>query len=862
VAKILVADDNSNVQKTVTLALVELGVEVVAVNNGDAAVRKLADFSPDLILADIFMPVRNGYEVCEYVKKDARFSQVPVVLLVGAFDPLDEREAQRVGADGILKKPFVPPDPLITMVKTLLDRTLSERLVAAAASKPAVTVQAKAGGAATVEKRSSTTTAEITEEVPEETFSPPPIDRMSFGEGNHPIAFGQLLDAPAKDSLPAEAEAVEAVNDDQILTSARDAALGDPIFWKTEEPAKDSEEENTEAEEGAENSAEMPMRPWKLDEEEIKHRVNEDALPPIDPFELVREGNELEAEQSPAIVAATHSILQDPAAQAALTVQAGKLPDLAENPIEWMASVPAPSSELEPIAPAALEANEFKIAEVPASGNVSGLIDTDQGQSGQEAPAVQPSDLASTEIAAPAIAAVTIPEPAAAAENTPQALKLLTQNVVEESAPQAVKVDWADLSASLQAEPIESATDKAIQPAPAAYEHHTVESAPVSPSTILNSAPAAPVQVAPSAEDTALSLPKRDWADLSAALTQNPGANTAPTLQEHAPSVQDLGAQTSATHAPVASGTATSAHPELTPSPQPLALTTTEKPEETAHSLPKHDWADMTATLEPITEEPVSVKEELLSVSATPPIAASPAAPSAEANTQLSSTISVPQFAKPSTQAPDETAVSLPVKRDWADMTATLEPMGLADIAKTEAHNTIPPATPTPAETDTNVAPPSPSGNAAPPAPAPRVQGPEDTTHSVPKHEWSDLAKGFAPRPAPPSTERPKPAPGILAHGPVVPAAHTQQPSIQAPTSTAVNTRPAAPTAPASQVPVAQISGASALQAPSGQPDPALVEAVVQRVLDKMRPQVVDIITKEFLRPVVQALVHREITKR
>ena len=68
-AKILVADDNSNVQKTVALALAELGVEVVAVNNGEAAVRKLADISPDLILADIFMPVRNGYEVCEYREK-------------------------------------------------------------------------------------------------------------------------------------------------------------------------------------------------------------------------------------------------------------------------------------------------------------------------------------------------------------------------------------------------------------------------------------------------------------------------------------------------------------------------------------------------------------------------------------------------------------------------------------------------------------------------------------------------------------------------------------------------------------------------------------------------------------------------
>src|SRR5258708_26293913 len=63
VAKILVADDNSNVQKTVSLALADLGVEVVSVNNGEAAVRKFAEVAPDLVLADIFMPVRNGYEV-------------------------------------------------------------------------------------------------------------------------------------------------------------------------------------------------------------------------------------------------------------------------------------------------------------------------------------------------------------------------------------------------------------------------------------------------------------------------------------------------------------------------------------------------------------------------------------------------------------------------------------------------------------------------------------------------------------------------------------------------------------------------------------------------------------------------------
>src|SRR5499425_1651138 len=122
VPKILVADDNANIQKMVSLSFEDRGVEVVSVGNGEAAVRRIPDVKPDLVLADIFMPVRNGYEVCEFVKKDSRFSHVPVILLVGAFDPLDEKEARRVGADGVLKKPFVPPDPLIAMVMSALEK--------------------------------------------------------------------------------------------------------------------------------------------------------------------------------------------------------------------------------------------------------------------------------------------------------------------------------------------------------------------------------------------------------------------------------------------------------------------------------------------------------------------------------------------------------------------------------------------------------------------------------------------------------------------------------------------------------------------------------------------------------------------
>lgn len=119
---ILLADDNSNIQKMVALALKDQGIEVVAVGNGEAAVRKMRDMVPDLVLADIFMPVRNGYEVCEFVKGDTRLAHVPVVLLAGAFDPFDQNEAERVGANGVLKKPFVPPDPLVNLVKSLLPK--------------------------------------------------------------------------------------------------------------------------------------------------------------------------------------------------------------------------------------------------------------------------------------------------------------------------------------------------------------------------------------------------------------------------------------------------------------------------------------------------------------------------------------------------------------------------------------------------------------------------------------------------------------------------------------------------------------------------------------------------------------------
>lgn len=103
---ILLADDSITIQKIVNLTFSGEGIEVVTVGNGEAAVKKIHEIHPALVLADIFMPGKNGYEVCDYIKTDPSLSATPVILLVGAFEPFDSNEAARVKADGHLTKPF------------------------------------------------------------------------------------------------------------------------------------------------------------------------------------------------------------------------------------------------------------------------------------------------------------------------------------------------------------------------------------------------------------------------------------------------------------------------------------------------------------------------------------------------------------------------------------------------------------------------------------------------------------------------------------------------------------------------------------------------------------------------------------
>lgn len=125
--KLLLADDSATIQKVVDLTFADEGVRVVAVGNGQEAIDQILEFAPDIVLADVFMPSPNGYEVCEYVKTHEKLKHIPVMLLVGSFEPFDEAEARRVGADDILTKPFQSIRRLIDRVGSLVSSPSVEK---------------------------------------------------------------------------------------------------------------------------------------------------------------------------------------------------------------------------------------------------------------------------------------------------------------------------------------------------------------------------------------------------------------------------------------------------------------------------------------------------------------------------------------------------------------------------------------------------------------------------------------------------------------------------------------------------------------------------------------------------------------
>jgi CheY-like chemotaxis protein len=120
--KLLVADDSVAIQKVVDLTFTDEGMEVTVVGDGVQARDRLEEFGPDIVLADAFMPGIDGYELCRIIRQNERLKEIPIILLVGSFEPFDEAKARQAGASDIVTKPFQSIRELVSRVSSLLGR--------------------------------------------------------------------------------------------------------------------------------------------------------------------------------------------------------------------------------------------------------------------------------------------------------------------------------------------------------------------------------------------------------------------------------------------------------------------------------------------------------------------------------------------------------------------------------------------------------------------------------------------------------------------------------------------------------------------------------------------------------------------
>jgi CheY-like chemotaxis protein len=146
--KLLLADDSVTIQRVIELTFADEDIDVIAVGDGKLAIDRVQSERPDIVLADVGMPERDGYEVSAFVKKTPEFAHIPVLLLTGAFEPIDEARARAAGCDGVLVKPF-EPQLVIHRVKELINGSRSANVPAGlltAAPEPAGPPKVKPAG--------------------------------------------------------------------------------------------------------------------------------------------------------------------------------------------------------------------------------------------------------------------------------------------------------------------------------------------------------------------------------------------------------------------------------------------------------------------------------------------------------------------------------------------------------------------------------------------------------------------------------------------------------------------------------------------------------------------------------------------
>ena len=208
--KILLADDSTTMQKVIELTFTDEDFELHTVGNGQKAIEEIRTVKPDIVLCDIIMPEKSGYEVCEHIKTSDDLKHIPVLLLTGAFEPFDQDRAKKAGSNGFLAKPF-EPQTLISKVKELLstptlaasDEIASSELAPAQLAQdpptvtPGVTDQAGSGMMDEPVPSAPPVPVAPTPSSPTPTFTPDPIPLAPPVEASPPAQIAPA--EPVKD---------------------------------------------------------------------------------------------------------------------------------------------------------------------------------------------------------------------------------------------------------------------------------------------------------------------------------------------------------------------------------------------------------------------------------------------------------------------------------------------------------------------------------------------------------------------------------------------------------------------------------------------------------------------------------------
>jgi CheY-like chemotaxis protein len=208
---LLLADDSVTIQKVVGISFANEDVRIVTVDNGDDAIIRAREVKPDIVLADVVMPGKSGYDVCAAIKGDPELRGVPVLLLTGTFETFDEDRAARVGADGHITKPF-EAQALVELVNARLAAASSTR-----SAKP---------GAAAIQPRAQA------EPEPFDFLEPEEATLPRRGQSAPPVASSPDEDAFAFEVEPLDSVELETEDESDLelgneVTEARTALLID-----------------------------------------------------------------------------------------------------------------------------------------------------------------------------------------------------------------------------------------------------------------------------------------------------------------------------------------------------------------------------------------------------------------------------------------------------------------------------------------------------------------------------------------------------------------------------------------------------------------------------------------------------------